>query len=382
MAISGDYITCKGKTKRGHWCHRLRWRQYEGAKPQEKNFTGPTKQASRDAARDYCIKLRSGEFADSVSFETLVNRWREARVNTCKKSTLAEYDRFLRVYIHPFFGDRKNAASITPIDVQDFDQFMIAAGRSAGVRRQAHTILSAIFNYGVKKHLLTLNPTTAMDKPPAKKRDVYVLTTQQRQALIAACANPKYKMLFALAMFTGLRQGELLGLRWTSIDFARGVILVREQYSNGDSSAPKGGKSRDVPFDDRTSDWLCRWRANSGGDGLVFSDSNGNHIDAKNMCNREWRPTLIRSGIRDQIALSGRSPFRFHDLRHVYASVLLSKGASLHDVQRALGHASQKTTEDNYAHLETGYFDSLRENVGELTSGIDMDAKSPIRAVN
>ncbi len=217
--------------------------------------------------------------------------------------------------------------------------------------------------------------------PKAKTRDVYVLTTQQRQALIAVTHDPKYKMLFALAMFTGLRQGELLGLRWTSIDFERGIISVREQFSSGEVSEPKGRKSREVPFDDRTADWLRNWRANSSGVGLVFPAANGKHMDVKNMCNREWRPVLIKSGIKDEIANAGYPPFRFHDLRHVYASVLLGKGASLHDVQRAMGHASYRTTEKNYAHLEQGYFDKLRERTGDLTADIDFDKRPAVQVV-
>ena len=134
MSISGDYITCKGKNKRGNWCHRLRWRKYEGAKYQELNFTRPTKKASRDAAQDHRDKLRRREIGDGVSFESLVERWRSERMTTCKKSTRAEYDRFLRVYIEPVFADRKDAASISPSDIQDFNEYLIANGRPAGVR--------------------------------------------------------------------------------------------------------------------------------------------------------------------------------------------------------------------------------------------------------
>ena len=100
------------------------------------------------------------------------------------------------------------------------------------------------------------------------------------------------------------------------------------------------------------------------------------------MCNRESRPVLIKSGIKDEIAAAGHPPFRFHDLRHVYASVLLGKGASLHDVQRAMGHASYRTTEKNYAHLEQGYFDKLRERTGDLAADIDFDMRPAIQAVN
>ncbi len=147
-------------------------------------------------------------------------------------------------------------------------------------------------------------------------------------------------------------------------------------------SVPKGRKTREVPIDDRIADWLRNWRATSGGDGLVFPATGGKHLDAKNMCKRKWRPALFDSGIWDEVAASGHPAFRFHDLRHVYASLLLNNGASLHDVQRAMGHASYTTTEKSYAHLEKGYFDKLRARTGELTTGITLDAGPSLRAVN
>ena len=100
------------------------------------------------------------------------------------------------------------------------------------------------------------------------------------------------------------------------------------------------------------------------------------------MCNREWRPALEYSGIKAEVAAAGHPPFRFHDLRHCYASLLLNNGASLYDVKQAMGHASIVTTEKNYAHLVPGFFEKLRERTGEITSGIDLDAKPTLRAIN
>lgn len=374
MSISGDYITCKGKNKSGNWCHRLRWRKYEGAKQQEKNFTRPTKIASKRAAQDFLESLRRGEVGDnSSSFASLVNKWEAERKVTCKLGTLAEYQRLREAYITPAFGDRKDVASITPMDIQDFNQKLINNGKSSNIRIQVLTLLRGIFAFGVRNHLLRFDPTTAIRKPRPKTRDVYVLTSAQRNALLASASDKKYQMLFALAMFTGLRQGELLGLRWSSIDFERGVIVVREQFTSGHTDTPKGNKTREVPFDNNTSDWLEGWRSHTGGGELVFPAANGKEMDAKNMCQREWRPALVRSGIKAEIEAAGHPSFRFHDLRHVFASVLLDKGASLHDLKRLLGHASVTTTETHYAHLVPGFHDRLRDRVGDLTDGVELD---------
>jgi len=105
-------------------------------------------------------------------------------------------------------------------------------------------------------------------------------------------------------------------------------------------------------------------------------------MDAKNMCHREWRPALVRAGIKAEVEAAGHPSFCFHDLRHVFASVMLDKGASLHDLKRLLGHASVTTTEKHYAHLVPGFHDRLRERVGDLTEGVDLDMGRTVRAVN
>jgi len=381
MTIYDGHVYSAGKNASGKWVHKARWYPHKGARRKMKNFTSHRKIDSKRAAEAFLDSMRRDEVTNSIAFTDLVKAWRAERVDCCKPGTRAEYDRLLRCYITPVFGNRCDAASITPMDIQSFNQNLIGDGKSSTVRNQVLTILRGIFRYGIRLHLLTKDPTTAIKKPPPQTRDVYILTNPQQQALFSATPEPKYKMLFALAMFTGLRQGELLGLRWSSIDFERGIIVAREQFTNGAWDTPKNGKTRQVPFDNQTSDWLKKWRARCPRGELVFPSDNGSPLDAKNMCNRDWRPALEYSGIKAEVAAAGHPPFRFHDLRHCYASLLLNNGASLYDVKQAMGHASIVTTEKNYAHLVPGFFEKLRERTGEITSGIDLDAKPNLRVV-
>lgn len=389
MAIYHGSIYYKGRNKSGKHVHKVRSYSFKGAKRKQKNITAYTKRASRSLAEEYLHKLKSGEVNESSnSFDALVKAWRAERVDTCKLGTLSEYDRFVQTYINPFFGNRKDITSIKPMDIQAFNQNLIGEGKSSNVRIQVLTILRGIFKFGVRNHLLKFDPTTAIRKPRPKTRDVYVLTKLQQQTLLNAAKIEKYKMLFALAMFTGLRQGELLGLRWSSVDFERSRIIVREQYTDGHWDSPKGKRSRHVPFDNRTATWLKCWRAECPSRELVFPvDSDkprdaDKPMDAKNMCNREWRPALKRSGIQAEIEASGHPSFRFHDLRHVYASRMLDSGASIWELKTTLGHVSVTTTEKSYAHLVPGFLDRLRDRTGELTAGIELEAEPTVRAVN
>lgn len=377
MSIHKGHVYKAGRNKAGARTYKVRWYPHRGSREKMKNFS------TRHAADAYLKQLIRDELTGSdTSFKVLVAAWLAEREDCCKAGTLAGYKRHLRLYINRAFGDRRDAASITPMDIQQFNQGLIHEGKSSTVRNQVLTILRSIFRFGIRNHLLVKDPTTAIKKPRPTMRDVYVLTLEQRQAIINAPEDEKFKTLFAIAMFTGLRQGELLGLRWSAIDFERGVIVVREQFTSGRWDTPKNGKTRDAPFDNQTSDWLKNWRANGPHCELVFPADNGNPMNAKNMCTREWRPALLHSGVAGEVAASGHPPFRFHDLRHVYASLLINNKASLWEVKNALGHASITTTERTYGHLVPGIFDRLRKDMGEITDGIRLDSKQPLRAVN
>ena len=152
-----------------------------------------------------------------------------------------------------------------------------------------------------------------------------------------------YPLLFT-ALFTGMRQGELLGLTWSSINWIKGKIKVDKNYTHDRVGTPKTNKIRYVDMSNELAKVLKEWRLacpHSDLD-LVFPNSEGLHFDANNMLKRRFKPALKRAGI-DEI--------RFHDLRHTYASLLLANGAQMKYVQSQLGHASITMTMDLYTHL-------------------------------
>jgi integrase len=143
-----------------------------------------------------------------------------------------------------------------------------------------------------------------------------------------------------LAVTTGMRSGEILGLQWRDVDLDVGTLQVRRTVFNGTVSSPKTARSnRGIRLPKVAVDALRQQPRHSE---WVFSSKNGTTLSVHNLHNRSWKPLLTRAGLPD---------IRFHDLRHTCATLLLSKGVHPKLVQELLGHSSIEITLDTYSHV-------------------------------
>jgi integrase len=143
--------------------------------------------------------------------------------------------------------------------------------------------------------------------------------------------------LVRLAAYAGLRQGELLALRWRDVDFAGSAITVARAISAGVETSTKSGRVRRVPLPDQAAaalDRLSRRRDFTGPDELVFCNALGRSLDSSAL-RRRFKRARDAAGLR---------PLRFHDLRHTYGSLLAAAGVDLVTIQAAMGHGALVTT--------------------------------------
>lgn len=261
-----------------------------------------------------------------------------------KRSTLQDYEIMLRRHLVPFFAGR----SLDRIDAQlvgDYLVFKLREGLASATVGKQLTFLHGVFRFAMKKGWACANPVAAVDRPkePEGDPDIRFLTREEVEALLRAVADPEFACvdhpLILVAVTCGLRQGELIALRWRDVDWTAGVIRVRRNYTRGEWGTPKSRRSsRAVPMIARTAgvlDVLSKRSQYIEDDDLVFGHPLlGSVLDASKLRKR-FKVALRSAGIRE---------VRFHDLRHTFGTQTAASGVPLRTLQEWMGHRDYKTT--------------------------------------
>ncbi len=277
-------------------------------------------------------------------------------------STFAEYRRALRSYVSPQLGTR-TLASLRTEDVDALIAGLEAEGKAPGTVRNIVTPLRRMLADAVRQGKLLANPAAGADLPPAQdftgKEIPREHTDAIRASLVSLAANDPLRnepdlfsvCFFDVALGTGLRLGELRGLRWRDVERDRRVIRVERAYSRRELKRPKSEAGvRSVPLFASVDDALRHLAARAvergryAPDELVFATVRGTPLHESNFNRRVWRPALDHAGI-------AQLGYRFHDLRHTCVSRLVAAGADVKLVQAVAGHASPLITLKRYSHL-------------------------------
>jgi len=297
-----------------------------------------------------------------------------------KATTVQDYRCMLTKHIVPFAKGR----TIDTVDRRLIDSYVsakLAEGLAHKTVSNHIVFLGGLFRYAVREGWANTNPVSDVDRPKARETsvEIHYLTPEELGALYRAAPRPEGgtadddstmwrvdRVLLQTAAMTGLRQGELLGLRWKDVGWSVGVIRVRQTYTRGAWSTPKSKSSaRAVPMADTLAAELERHHQASAfqkdGD-LVFGHPNhGTVLDASAL-RRRFTMALERAGLRK---------VRFHDLRHSYGTAMATAGAPMRAIQSWMGHASITTTEiyAAYAPDPTGGAAWARKAFGDAGQG-------------
>ena len=251
-----------------------------------------------------------------------------------KPTTLSDYRSMLRRHVEPFFGAR----ALERIAADDLRSYLVAKkrdGLSTKTISNQLVFLHGLFAYAVKRGWVPANPVASVDRPRASTGDpdIRYLDLSELEALLRAVPQdhlgPTEHALYLTAAMTGLRQGELVALRWLDVDWQAGRIRVRRNYTRQQFGTPKSKRSsRSVPLADRV--------AFQSDESLVFAHPQTGHpLDASKIRKR-FAAALDRAGLRQ---------VRFHDLRHTFGTHCASSGVPLRTLQEWMGHKDAKTTE-------------------------------------
>jgi len=270
-------------------------------------------------------------------------------------ATVKDYRLSIGRYLRPRWGERP-VGSITPGEVARLRDELMAGGLSPRSVVRHLTVCHGIFKHAVRAHGLARNPASAelIDRPTVRySGDFDTFDADELAALARAAADDQDAALYLTAAYTGLRQGELLALRWQDVDFAGQRVHVRRSWSQAAQAekVPKSGKVRSVPLVPELIgplDHLSRREHFTAAEDLVFVSDAGEHLAGWTL-RRRYADALARAGLRS---------VRFHDLRHCFGSVAV-RAFPLSDVQAMLGHAHVTTTM-RYVHHRPGADDAAR----------------------
>jgi integrase len=214
---------------------------------------------------------------------------------------------------------------------------------------QVHRVLSSALRTAERLGLVSSNVARGVDPPRVERHEIRTLDWGDVHRLLGQIDNPLYRCLVLVDVQTGLRQSELLGLQWRDIDLAARALSVRRaliKFPSGgmELAAPKSGSARVVDLPPESVEALSMRLPSGGsvGGNFVFCHPDGAPLDPDRVTQTFWSMAR-RAGLRD---------FRFHDLRHTHASLMLSQGVHLKIVSERLGHSSIAVTGDLYSHVQ------------------------------
>lgn len=283
--------------------------------------------------------------------------WVAEYLNSVKPLTKHNYNKQVQKHFKPALGTVRLDALDTHT-IQRFYNSLSASGLSPKTVKNLHGILHCALQQAIACDYLSRNPADACKLPKVTKPEIKPLEPVEIARLLKEAEQDDYCNLFIVAMFTGMRQGELLGLAWECVDFNSGIITVKQQLQCKDGNyfleTPKSGKNRTILPAPIVMDALRnqlerqqkeREQAGTMWDnqfGLVFTDALGKYLVRRTVV-KHFKKISQRAGISDDA--------RFHDLRHSFAVSSLYAGDDIKTVQANLGHATAQFTLDVYGHV-------------------------------
>lgn len=344
--------------RRGDRKYRARYRGPDG---RERSRTFATKRDAEAWLTEQEGAKLAGRWADPalgrLTFGELAERSEAARVNR-RASTRARDASLMRSRVLPAFG-RWPVAAVKPADVRAWVARLEGEGLAPTTVRKCFQLVARVFDDAVEDGVLAITPCRNVRLPADQREESVLLTPAQVDQLVDALPD-RYRALVLAAAYTGLRWGELAGLRVDRLDMLRRRIDVAEILVEVDGSLsfgpPKTKKSRSrVGFPPFLADVLAAHIAAlpdpDQSRRLVFTSEEGTPLRRSNFRRRVWRPALDAAGLP--------SSTHFHALRHATASWLIDAGANPLEVAERLRHTRVTTTLAVYGHLFEGVDDRL-----------------------
>lgn len=299
---------------------------------------------------------------EKISFSRWLDIWIDEYTINLKPSTKAAYLQHIRVHIKPYVGDVL-IAQITTANIQHLYSTLLGEMKlSPKTVKNVHGVLHRALEQAKKVGYISSNPADAAITPRVEKKQVSTMESDDISLFLKQIKGTKYENAMFVAVFTGLRQGELLGLTWDCVNFEKGILLINKQHNRAKGekefkfSSLKNEKVRVLTVAEEVLDVLRKqkiqqemWKKQLGEkysnpDNLVFTTETGRYVNN----------VMLYQRFKYIMRKLGKPEMRFHDLRHTYAVNSLRAGDDIKTVQENLGHSIAAFTLSTYAHATQG----------------------------
>lgn len=335
-------------------------------KQKQKSIYGKTQKEVRERLAEITVQLDQKIYEEPVKMrlDEWLDIWLAEYLGNTKPHTKKSYGATIENHIKPALG-KKQLQDLNPVLIQQFVNHLVNQ-KDAGKRlnpktvKNIHGVLHSALHQAVRIGYLKMNPASLTILPKRSKTELTPLQDGQVTQFLQAIKGHPFERVHLVDLFTGIRQSEILGLKWGDVDFQRGQITIRRQlqflghkYGGYRFTTPKNNKTRQIIPATFAMDVLRRQRirqmeqrlaagpAWNNADDLVFTDELGHHL----------KHDLIYRHLKRIFESMGIPKLRFHDLRHSYAVMSIQAGDDIKTVQENLGHYSAAFTLDVYGHV-------------------------------
>jgi integrase len=369
----------------GTWAVVIQVGRYPNGRPRYRWYT--VKGGKRDAQRELnrlLAEMQAGSHVEPtrLTLAQYLEQWlRDYAKATVSARTYERYEEIVTKHLTPALG-KHLLARLTPLQVQGYYTQALASGRrdgKGGLSKQTvlhhHRLLHTALAQAVRWQLVARNVAEAVEPPRPDELETAVVDVEAAGRLLEIASGGRLYLPVLLTLMTGMRLGEVLGLRWEDVDLKNGVLRVRQALEQTRAGlafkAPKTHRSkRPVALPSLLVDALVWHR---GEQERVRTLLGSAWQEYGLVCSREdgapWPPKLLSKAFEHLASRAGMPEVRFHDLRHSHASQLLQQGIPLKVVSERLGHARASTTLDIYSHLLPGMQEEAARRVDELFGG-------------
>lgn len=332
----------------------------------QRSISGKTQKEVAQKLKQMSLDVDNGTYQapSNLTVKDWFEIWQKDYMGDVKASTKLLYSRNVDLYIVPNLGAVK-LDSLTTSMIQKLYNQLTSENQESGkplspkTIKNIHGILHKALQQAVENGVIRVNPSDACKLPRVEKKDIQPLDDNQVSEFLKAVHGHPYEYLYKIALFTGIREGEVLGLTWECVDFQSNTLYINKQLQKSKKVGgeyqlipTKNGKARLITVAPsvmaalkrqkvkQAQAQLCAGPAWENKEGFVFTNALGGHL-AHFTVYKEFKKIVCSIGLDNA---------RFHDLRHSYAVAAIESGDDIKTVQGNLGHATAAFTLNIYAH--------------------------------